>query len=718
MPHRPLRPPRLPWRSDRLRTRLVLGFVAVLALATLNIGAFYWGARQRARVFRELTAAIAQQGALTEARVQLEDHYKRVKVMSDLLGVERGRLGAEERERTLRSIDAFRRGLAAPPNETAPPDPRLARVRAGADSLATSWMLFYEQQATDPTQALAEVVLVAEPLAQRLLAVELPAAANAQRRRVNAASAAFVRTDRLSSELMWAILVLTGVVSAVLLYGLSRDLLRAVGALKLGAERFGAGELAHQVAVTRCEELAEVGESLNAMARRLRQARDELEVRNQELAQLAFRDPLTQLANRALFRERVEHALTVGHRRPQDLSVLFIDLDDFKSVNDTLGHAEGDRLLVDVAERLLSATRGSDTVARLGGDEFAIMLHRVRGVEEAILVAQRVVASMQAPFALGGRAVRVTTSVGVACGTDGCAADEMLRNADVAMYRAKGAGKGRYEVFAPEMHAALLDRVELEAELREALGVGREELVLAYQPIVDIATRRISSFEALVRWRHPRRGLVSPAQFVPLAEESDLILRLGRWVLETACREAARWQAPGRHVGISVNVSGRQLDDPSLLGDVRHALDDSGLDPQCLTLEITETVIMRDSTSTLTRLRELKALGVRVAIDDFGTGYSSLAYLQRFPVDVLKIDKAFVDQVARGGNDAAIARTIVALAEMLHLRTVAEGIEHEEQRAGLQMLGCQLGQGYLFARPLSADAAREALATMGERAAA
>jgi len=289
---------------------------------------------------------------------------------------------------------------------------------------------------------------------------------------------------------------------------------------------------------------------------------------------------------------------------------------------------------------------------------------------------------------------------------DGQNTDELLRNADVAMYRAKAAGKGQYAVFAPEMHAALLDRVELAAELRDALA--HDGLAVVYQPIVDLADRRVAGFEALVRWPNARRGAVSPTLFIPLAEEVGAIVPLGRWVIGRACREAARWQQASNGagpVGVSINVSGLQLADPAFVRDVRDALEESALDPACLTLEITETVIMRDSVAVLARLRELKALGIRVAIDDFGTGYSSLAYLQRFPVDTLKIDKAFVDQIADGGNDAALARTIVALGDMLRLRTVAEGIESADQHAELLAAGCRLGQGYFFSRPLDAEAA-------------
>jgi diguanylate cyclase (GGDEF)-like protein len=696
-----------------LRTRFVRAFGALLALATVNVVAFTWGARQRAETFEVLHEAIARHSALTEARTGLEDHAKRVKVVSDLFGVEHATLSHAERQATLRSIDALREQLAAVSDRDADRDAldaELATVRARVDSLTLSWGRFYRQQATDPGGAIAEVALTAEPLARQLLGTDLPAAIRAEHDRVDVATAAFQRTDRASSALMWAILALSGLCGVALAYALSRDLLRDIGALKSGVERFGAGELAYRVSVAHCDELEEVGESLNAMAGRLRQAQIDLEARNQELAHLAYRDPLTHLANRTLFRQRVERALGRVPERAGELYVLFIDLDDFKSVNDTLGHAAGDRLLVDVATRLLNATRGIDTVARLGGDEFAILLPQVRGVDDAVIVAERVIGAMQAPFTLDARTVHVGASVGIAPGREGLHADELLRNADVAMYRAKAAGRGCHAVFEPAMHAALLDRVELEQELREALR--HDELAVGYQPIVELATGRVTGFEALARWTHARRGVVPPSVFVPLAEETGAVLALGRWVLAHACREAVRWQAEspdGRPVGVSVNVSGRQVEDPSFVADLRAVLASTGLDAACLTLEITETVIMRESETTRRWLGEIKALGVRVAIDDFGTGYSSLAYLQRFPVDVLKIDKAFVDQIGEGRNDAAIARTIVTLAEMLGLRTVAEGIERPEQHAGLRALGCQLGQGFHYARPLPPAEALEFL---------
>jgi diguanylate cyclase (GGDEF)-like protein/PAS domain S-box-containing protein len=425
----------------------------------------------------------------------------------------------------------------------------------------------------------------------------------------------------------------------------------------------------------------------------------------EQLAHSAFHDPLTNLANRALFKDRTANALAHRDRNPQPLAVMFLDLDDFKVVNDSLGHAAGDRLLVALGERLQENLRPSDTAARLGGDEFAVLIDDVVNPDEALLVAQRVIEVMRAPFWLDGRQFLLPASIGIAISSSGEEeADQLLRNADVAMYRAKSGGTGHYEVYERDMHAAIVERLELKEELERALE--GDEFSVAYQPIVVLSQRRIVGVEALVRWQHPERGVVMPAAFISLAEETGLIVPIGRWVLEEACRQTRSWQLryPGDPpLSVAVNLSPRQFEQPELTEEVANALRESGLAPGDLTLEITENLLMENTETTMLRLKELKRLGVRLAIDDFGTGYSSLGYLQRFPVDRLKLDKSFVDGVVHSGDDAALAQAVVQLGDTLGLQTVAEGIEAGEQVSELINLGCEFGQGYYFSKPLSAQ---------------
>jgi len=430
-----------------------------------------------------------------------------------------------------------------------------------------------------------------------------------------------------------------------------------------------------------------------------------------QLEHLAFHDPLTNLPNRALFRDRVEQALARSDRYGRGVAVLFLDLDHFKNVNDSLGHEAGDRLLTEVAERLVNCIRRIDTACRLGGDEFSVLLEGVANDEDLLDVPHRVLEALAQPITIAGKEFVVGASVGIARAEPGATADDVLRNADVAMYHAKSRGRGVCQVFEPYMHEAAVERLTLEGDLRRALACG--EFHVDFQPIVELETSRIVGVETLLRWAHPTRGAVSPARFIPLAEETGLIVPLGAWVLREACMQVSSWRAHGEHADlhVTVNLSGRQLQDGELVGTVRRVLDESGLPPDRLVLEITESVVMQNTAVTLLRLRELRALGVRLAIDDFGTGYSSLAYLHRFPLDILKVDRAFVELLARSGEevpDVAIAQTIVQLAHSLRLATVAEGIEEPAQLEALLRFGCQFGQGYYFSPPVS-PAAIEAL---------
>jgi diguanylate cyclase (GGDEF)-like protein len=416
----------------------------------------------------------------------------------------------------------------------------------------------------------------------------------------------------------------------------------------------------------------------------------------------AFHDSLTGLASRALFLDRLHHGLLQAVRTRTNLTLLFIDLDHFKMVNDTLGHSAGDELLIAVAERVRHCLRASDTAARFGGDEFVVLLHAT-SAEAATVVASRIIDAIGAPIMTGGREVFVGASIGIAASDWGTvSAEELLRNADVAMYRAKRAGRGQYATFEPQMHATLVERLQLEADLRLALDRG--EMAVHYQPIVALATGEVTGVEALLRWNHPRRGPLVPADFIAVAEECGALVPIGMWVLREATLQVQRWQQHrGTSLTVSVNISAGQLAQPSLCAEVAEALAVSRFAPNCLILEITEALIIGDSPATLARLHELKELGVQLAVDDFGAGYYSPAALQRFPVDIVKIDPSFVDGVGSSSDATALARKIVDLAHTLDLRIIAEGVQRREQFDELRLARCELAQGYYFAEPSRTD---------------
>jgi diguanylate cyclase (GGDEF)-like protein/PAS domain S-box-containing protein len=422
----------------------------------------------------------------------------------------------------------------------------------------------------------------------------------------------------------------------------------------------------------------------------------------QQLSHQAFHDSLTGLANRALFLDRVEHALDRADRHAGPVAVMFIDIDDFKMVNDSLGHHLGDGVLVAVAERLKAATRPGDSVARLGGDEFAVLLDSGVMPRAAEVVAERIAKCLAPPVKIGTENITVQASIGVAIGQQpDNGADGLLRDADLAMYLAKRNGKGRFEMFHPAMHHAAVMRLETAADLRR--GIDGAQFEVYYQPIIDVSSSRTIGAEALVRWHHPTRGMVAPAEFIPVAESNGLIVPLGKWVLVEACRQAQSWRAAGLTDDtfyMSVNLSARQLRDGGLLDDVEAALRTSGLPATALVLEVTESVVMEDLGTAIARLHALKDLGLRLAIDDFGTGYSSLSSLRDLPMDVVKIDKSFVDRIAMDPEGTAMVRGVIALSNALGLTTVAEGVEHDDQFVLLRELGCEALQGYLFARPM------------------
>jgi diguanylate cyclase (GGDEF)-like protein len=450
------------------------------------------------------------------------------------------------------------------------------------------------------------------------------------------------------------------------------------------------------------DELAQRGDSL--LAALATQQELENDIRHQ-----AFHDSLTGLANRALLQDRVEHALEAATRRPGTVALCFCDLDGFKEINDGCGHLVGDQLLLVASKRIASVVRSGDTVARLGGDEFAVLLENVEDPAAVTALAERIVWVLRQPVTVDDRQLSVSASVGVAFAGPNTSTERLLAEADAAMYEAKANGKDQYALFETEMRARLVERMTLTNAFRTALQ--QTEFYLEFQPQVRLTDGALEGFEALVRWQHPTLGMLSPLRFIPLAEDTGFIVPLGRWVLEQACLEAAGWRGAGSSTSVAVNVSSRQLQNAAFCQDVRTALSFSGLPPQRLVVEITESVLMVDPAATAAVLAELKQLGVRIAIDDFGTGYSSLSYLRQFPTDILKIDKSFIDLLDDPSAEArALIQTILRLAEDLHLDAVAEGIEHEQQRAILQQLRCPSAQGYLMSRPLSSEAARAYIA--------
>jgi diguanylate cyclase (GGDEF)-like protein len=427
---------------------------------------------------------------------------------------------------------------------------------------------------------------------------------------------------------------------------------------------------------------------------------EELARREEELAFLATHDALTSLPNRTLILDRIEQMLARSARHQAQVAALFIDIDNFKAVNDTLGHAAGDQLLQAVAARLDGVLRGSDALGRLGGDEFVVICDELSPEVGPEVIAERLLEALGPPFRLGAAGetrFSVSASIGIALG-GGSSAEELLREADIAMYRAKWDGKNRSAVFDTRMQDTIQERMELEMDLRDALE--RDEFFLAYQPTIALSDMSPTGVEALIRWKHPVRGVVPPDEFIPLAEETGLITEIGKWVLENACSQGAAWRAAGYAIGMSVNVSARQLDDDQLIADVEEALTNSGLEPGALTIEITETTLMRNVEETARRLASVKQLGVRIAIDDFGTGYSSLAHLQRFSVDALKIDRSFISGLSENKEGETLIHTLVQLGKALSIETFAEGIEQQGQLSKLRDEDCDSGQGFFFARPL------------------
>jgi diguanylate cyclase (GGDEF)-like protein len=504
---------------------------------------------------------------------------------------------------------------------------------------------------------------------------------------------------------VFAVRALTGYPTAVVVTRQTDDILRLwrqqagyaaagvamLAAIVLGAVILGIRQLQQRAALERSyTEMRVLAEQNRAAA---------------QIAHLAHHDALTGLANRTLFRTRLDEAVARA-RRGEGFAVICLDLDHFKDVNDSLGHPIGDQLLVAVAERMRAAVRETDSVARLGGDEFAVVQTSVTQPADANALAQRLVETLGAPYTLEGHNVSISTSIGISVVPgDGMDADQLLRNADLALYRAKADGRGCLRFFEPEMNSRALLRRSLQLDLQRALDA--REFEVFYQSQVSLESRRLTGFEALLRWRHPQRGLVPPDRFIPQAEEMGLIVPLGEWVLQDACRTAASWAGPWK---IAVNLSPVQFASSRLVGAVAAALATSGLDPARLELEITETVMLQNTEATLATLHQLKALGVSIALDDFGTGYSSLSYLQRFPFDTVKIDGSFIRNLEHSRVSLAIVRAVTELCTALGMSTIAEGVETESQWQALRRLGCADAQGYLFSRPSPAADLTEMLA--------
>jgi diguanylate cyclase (GGDEF)-like protein len=425
---------------------------------------------------------------------------------------------------------------------------------------------------------------------------------------------------------------------------------------------------------------------------------------DEELAFMATHDTLTGLPNRTLILDRTEQMLWRARRHQTPVAALFIEIDNVKNVNDTLGHGAGDELLRAVAERLDGIVRDTDALGRVGGDEFVVIAEELSLAGGPELIAERLLEALGEPFELAGEQrtrVTLTTSIGIAIG-ERASAEELLRDADIAMFQAKRDGKNRYVLFESGMQHAVQRRIELEMDLRDALP--NDEFLLVYQPTFDLRDMSPTGVEALLRWKHPTRGVVQPNDFIPLLEETGLIIEVGKWVLQEACRQGATWRERGHSIGMAVNVSGRQLDNDEFVTNVRDALSDSELQADALTLEVTETTLMRNTEETVRRLTAIKELGVRIAIDDFGTGYSSLAHLQQFPVDALKIDRSFISRLTQSPESQTLIHTLVQLGKALSIETVAEGIEQQQELSLLRAEHCDSGQGFLVARPLDVDA--------------
>jgi diguanylate cyclase (GGDEF)-like protein len=678
--------------AGALRGRLLLAALAVIAPVLLGAGLWILLLSHSAREYRQLASEAVSE---SDASVVLLQHLNE----AEEAGIDYMRTGSRH------TLGEFRDNAARVDRELADTGvyDESAEVIAFV-SIRHPWKLAKEHIAKDrghaaPQDVFEDHMHIAANGLERLMA--------GSQEEVRSELAASERAARLNWLLGFSAVAVALLLAAFLATRLSRSLVRPLEQLAQGARSLAAGHLGHRVSIASPAELEEVGTTFNTMAAALEEQRDELE-------RHAFADSLTGLANRALFEDRTRHALERVADGPERVAVLVLDLDGFKLVNDGLGHSSGDVLLKHAAERMSTVLRPSDTLARLGSDEFAVLLESVRGLDDTLGAAERLREAFRDPFALGSSDVSISVSVGIAMSTEGCDETELLRRADLATYRVKAHGRDACEFFDPAMDDQAAERLEMVNALRWA--VERDELVVHYQPIMDLESGDVRAAEALLRWQRPGRGLVSPIEFIPLAEQTGVIVALGEWVLNVACAEARGWQRDGlADVPVTVNVSARQMLDPGFEAIVAGALAASELDPARLILEVTESSVMQNADVTIAKLDRISSTGVRIALDDFGEGYSSLGQLRELPIDILKIARPFVRELTEDDHDPALVRGIIELARSLGLRLVAEGIESPEQEAILRAFDCPLGQGFLFARPLEAEALRTLL---GERAGA
>jgi diguanylate cyclase (GGDEF)-like protein len=641
------------------------------------------GARHLVDTFRDSAVRVEQEGTFS-ARIRAEVIAQAILITRSLTAADQTQLAVAQAT----IADDFAAAIAD--EETLPARTLLEGSRAQWQAMMI---------ATGPPSHLADQLSRAETVttgAPKILDL-LDQAGSANRDAARAELAEASRTEQQTIAVLVLLELLVVMLSVRLARRLSIEVIRPVRLLRDSANHLAAGELEHRVLVDRADELGELAVSFNAMA-------DAVAGSQRSLTREATSDSLSGLANRAAFSTRLMATLERTNRRLGNQAVLFVDLDDFKDVNDALGHAAGDELLCWVAERLSATMRPGDMVARLGGDEFAVLLEDLPEEGDALTVAERVVATLAGPVEIAGSQVHVGASVGLAMRHAHSTFEGLMRQADIAMYAAKANGKNRVAQYDEQMEDLAVARLVLKADLDTAAERG--ELVVEYQPIVDLNTELLVGVEALVRWQHPIRGLLPPSAFIEVAERSGAIAGIGAFVLETAVRQLQSWQ---RRYGLpelwmSVNVSVCQLDLPGFADEVRDVLDETGLPPAALVLEVTETVLANPGGGAAATLATLRRTGVRVALDDFGTGYSSIAYLRQLPVDILKIDRSFLTGTSPGSPGKALLEAIVAMAGSLNLEVIPEGIEEHEQLKQLRAMGCQIGQGFLLSRPVPAAA--------------